>query len=287
MRIFQENLYYVTTGAESFFEIIAHRSNTGKINIGDNALDLLGVKGEERGFLARNLFSGGDSPIILLSDSGALIVNRQMLYSTGVCCIAKLDITPESVCLIFERELICKGIMSPKAKELAAQADPNSCNQAYLAVSKLGRMLSVFGERTGSLDLDMAQTALRICDGMGCDIQCGGEPMAWERFIADGMVYSNSIYALSVLLLSFLAKIISDDRILTLEQSRDSIRLSVNCECDTPEVRRVTDYILQVSREREIAASVNVFGGVALDICPFFVDIGLRGVKNPARLKEE
>ncbi len=288
MKVFNENLYFVTTGAECFCEIIAYRSNAGKFNLGDNALDLLGVHGEERGFLIRNLFSGGESPIIVLSESGALIFNRQMLYSTGVCCIVQLDFAPDIICLLFERELVRKAVMSPKAKALAAGADESGCNEAYLTVSKIERSLSVFIERGSDLaDCDMIRTASIICESMGCEIAAGGRPVAWEKFARGGMIYSGSIYALAVLLLAFLAKILSDDRTLNIEQRSDGVKLFARCEGDTSEVRKITDYIVLSGQERGIKLSVDTNDGVTLDICPFFADVGLMGVKNPAKLKQE
>ena len=287
MKVFNENLYFVTTGAENFFEIIAYRSNAGRFNIGDNALDLLGVGGEERGFLIRNLFIGGDSPIVVMSERGALIISRRMLYSTGICCVAQPDFAPDVICLLFEREMVGKAIISPAAKALAAEADENGCGEAYLGISRLERLLYFLGERGDLCECDMINTAAHICEGVGCDMVADGQPVEWQKFVRGGMIYSNSIYALSVLLFAFLAKIISDDRRLSVSQSADGVRLFINSEGDAPEVRTITDYILLVAAERGIDASVDTSCGIRLDICPFFVDIGLTGVKNPSRLEQE
>ena len=287
MKIFNENLYFITTGAENFCEIIAYRSNRGQLNIGDNALDLLGVNSEERRFLIRNLFLGGDDPIIIISDSGVLVFNRKMLYSTGICCIVQPENPAAAVCNAYNNGGFCRAIISPKAKAMANIADQNDSAQAYLDMSRIERMLSVFGDKECALAGDVERTATLVCDCIGCGIELLGEPMACGDFASRGMIYANSIYATTVLLMAFLAKIISDDRILILRQNPNGVSLCINTISSIADITRVTDYLLRVAQQRDIAACLDVSDGVSLDICPFFLDIGLTGVKNPTKLKQE
>ncbi len=286
MRIFNENLYFITTGAENFCEMIAYRSNRGQLNIGDNALDLLGVDSEERGFLIRNLFLGGDDPIIIASDSGALIFNRKMLYSTGICCVIQPEDPADAVCRAYTDGEFFRAIMSPKATAMASGADASKSAKAYLDMSRIERELSVLGDKQYT-DGDIERTAALVCDFMGCKTELLGEAMDCSCFAAQGMIYANSIYAVSVLLMAFLAKIISDDRTLILRQSKNSISLCINSSSDHADIMRVTDYIARIAQQRDIAVCLNNSGTLSLDICPFFMDIGLTGVKNPTRLKEE
>ncbi len=287
MKIFSENLYFITTEAEAFCEIIAYRSNSGQLNIGDNALNLLGVDSDERGFLIRNLFLGGDYPIIITSDNGVLVFNRKMLYSTGICCIVQPEHPAEAVCHAYASGAVCRAIMSPKATALADRADPNDSAKAYLDLSSVERMLSVFGDKELASDGDAERVATLVCDCIGCGIEVLGEPMASQSFASRGMIYSNSIYATTVLLMAFLAKIISDDRTLILHQTRNNVSLYINTKSSSADITRVTDYILRTAVQRDMAVCLNVGDGVSLDICPFFLDIGLTGVKNPTKLKQE
>ncbi len=286
MKIFNENLYFITTEAERFCEIIAYRSNRGQFNIGDNALDLLGVDSEERRFLIRNLFLGGEDPIIIISDSGALIFNRRMLYSTGICCIVQPENPAKAVCHAYLSGGICPAVMSPKAMAMADDSDNNDNTKAYLELSGIERMLSIFGDKQFAGG-DIERTATAVCDCIGCGIEIFGEPMACGSFEMRGMIYANSIYALSVLLMAFLAKIISDDRILILRQSKNRISLCISTNSSSADLTRVTDYILRLAEQRDVAVCLNASDGVSLDICPFFLDIGLTGVKNPITLKQE
>lgn len=286
MKIFKENLYFITTGAENFCEIIAYRSNKGQINIGENVLDLLGVDSEERGFLIRNLFLGGDDPIIITSDNGALIFNRQMLYSTGICCVVQPENPAEAVCCAYHNGHIGRAIMSPKAKCMAKAADENDVAKAYLDVSRIERTLEVFGDKQFA-DGDIERIATLVCDCIGCKIEGAGEPVAYHSFSSMGMIYANSIYATAVLLMAFLAKMISDDRILVLRQSQGNVSLCINGDLISADTTKVTEYVLYIAQQRDIAIRLNVESGISLDICPFFLDIGLTGVKNPAKLKQE
>lgn len=286
MRIFKENLYFITTETERFCEIIAYRSNVGKINIGDNALDLLGVDSEERGFLIRNLFLGGDDPIIIISDSGALIVNRKMLYSTGICCIACPELSTESVCYAYYSGGLGRAIMSPKAKAMTERASSVDSAKAYLELSGIERMLSIFGDKQFA-DGDIERTAMLVCDCIGCGIEFSGEKMACTGLLSQGMIYANSIYAISVLLMAFLAKIISDDRVLVLRQSQSTVSISTKGESSYEDTAKIIDYILRIAQQRDLAVCANVNGGVLIDMCPFFLDVGLTGVKNPIKLIEE
>ncbi len=287
MKIFNENLYFITTAAESFCEIIAYRSNKGQVNIGDNALDLLGVDSEERGFLIRNLFLGGDDPIIITSDSGALIFNRKMLYSTGVCCIVQPENRAEAVCRAYMDGGICHAVMSPKAIAMADKADQNDSAKAYLDMSRIQRMLSVFGDKEVVSEGDIERTAALVCDCIGCRVELLGEPIDCGSFTTQGMIYANSIYAMSVLLMAFLAKIISDDRTLILRQGKNRVSLCINVNSDSADVTRITDFVQRVAEQRDMAVCLNCSDGISLDICPFFLDIGLTGVKNPITLKQE
>ena len=287
MKTFNENLYFITTGAEEFCEIIAYRSNRGQINIGDNALDLLGVDANERSFLIRNLFVGGDEPIIILSDSGALAVNRKMLYSTGICCIIQPQDPAEAVCYTYMNSGICRAIMSAKAKAMAGAAEQNDCAKAYLDISRMERMMSVFGEVEAVTDGDIERTANLVCDCIGCGIEISGGSMATKPFAMRGMIYSGSVYATAVLLMSFLAKIISDGRTLELRQGKDHVSLCINGDISSFDITKVTDYILHIAAQRELYARVNIESGISLEICPFFIDIGLAGVKNPTKLYKE
>ena len=286
MRIFNENLYFITTGAESFCEIIAHRSNTGKINIGDNALDLLGVDSEERGFLIRNLFLGGDDPIIIISDSGALIFNRKMLYSTGICCIVQPENPAEAVCHAYLDGAVCRAVMSPKSTAMADRADHNDSAKVYLQLSRVERELSVFGDKEFAHG-DIERTATLVCDCIGCRLELSGEPVSCGSFASRGMIYAGSIYATTVLLMAFLAKIISDDRILMLRQSQDSVKLCIDGNSSSECATKLTDYIMHIAGQRDLAVYFNIDDRVSLDICPFFLDIGLTGVKTPIKLIEE
>ncbi len=287
MKIFNENLYFITTAAESFCEVIAYRSRRGQLNLGDNALDLLGVHSEERGFLIRNLFLGGDNPIIITSDSGVLVFNRKMLYSTGICCIVQPENPAAAVCNAYNNGGFCRAIISPKAKAMADIADQKDSAQAYLDMSRIERMLSVFGDKECALAGDVERTATLVCDCIGCGIELLGEPMDCGSFASRGMIYANSIYATTVLLMAFLAKIISDGRILVLRQGHDSISLCINGDLSSVDTIRVTDYILHIAHQRDLEVNLNLTDGVLLDICPFFLDIGLTGVKNPTKLKQE
>ena len=287
MKIFSENLYFITTEAEAFCEIIAYRSKSGQLNIGDNALDLLGVDGEERGFLIRNLFLGGDNPIIITSDSGALVFNRKMLYSTGICCIVQPENPADAVCQVYLDGGICHAVMSPKAKAMAESADARDSAKAYLDISRIERMLSVFGDRESVLEGDVERTATLVCECIGCPIELSGQVMDCHSFAQRGMIYAGSIYAISVLLMAFLAKIISDGRTLILQQNKDSVRFCIKTGSSFVDTGRLTDYILRVARQRDMEACLNISEDISLDICPFFLDVGLTGVKNPARLKGE
>ncbi len=286
MKIFNENIYFITTEAEAFCEIIAYRSNRGQLNIGDNALNLLGVDSEERRFLIRNLFMGGDDPIIITSDSGVLIVNRKMLYSTGICCVIQLENPAEAVCHAYLDGGICHAVMSPKAKALADGADARDSAKAYLDISRIERMLSVFGDKQ-FVDGDIERTATLVCDCIGCRIETSGEPMVCSSFAAQGMIYANSIYAISVLLMAFLAKIISDDRVLVLRKSQSGVSICASGESSYEGTAKIIDYILHIAQQRDLAVCANVNSGVFIDMCPFFLDVGLTGVKNPIKFIEE
>ena len=290
MRIFHENLYFATMVAEGLGKLIAYRSNRGKFNIGDSVFDLLCISAAETSYLLKELFSGGEVPIIITAGDRAVIVDRHLLYSVGVCCFVVPDFPADIVCSMLSGEEFGACLMSPLATELAINA--SACGdelfaQAYISLSGYKNGLSVFSDRAETRNcLDVAR---RICEEMGCSlVQTNGASFS-DFELPEGVIYSNSLYSLSVLTAAFVSKIISDERSVCIDlTSGGHVSISVDCNGLPNDIRGVLDYLCAVARDKDAQISFDTSdSGLTLNVCPFYVDVGLMGVKNPQELRRD
>ena len=289
MKIFRENLYLATMTSPRQGRLIAYRANHGKLNIGDNIFDLLCIPASEEAYLLKRLFSGGEVPIIITSEECAVIVDRRMLYSTGVCCFVVPDLERDIVCSVLYREGFGGCDMSPSAIDAATGAsiqDEQALAQAYVTLSKYTGFFSCLSDRASPRDF--ISVASRICDEIGCELVIGKSVYNTRLDERKGMVYGNSLYAFAVLIAAFVSKIISDERAVYVDaEDGEHIRISVGCENLPRDIRDTADYICAVARDRDAEATVSIADGMlSLNICPFYADIGLMGVKATPELKE-
>ena len=118
MKEFHENLYFVAMEPERFGEILFFRTNAKSHMVGDNLFDFVGMDIAERMFVLKNLTSGVEAPLIALSGKRVFIVNRNMFYSTGICCFAEPDCDAQMLCSMFESGMFGECIMSDRARSL-------------------------------------------------------------------------------------------------------------------------------------------------------------------------
>lgn len=289
MKIFRENLYLATMTAPRQGRLIAYRANHGKLNIGDNIFDLLCIPASEEAYLLKRLFSGGEVPIIITSEKKVVIVDRHLLYSTGVCCFVVPDVERDIVCSVLYREGFWGCDMSPSAIDAATGAsiqDERVLAQAYVTLSKYTGFFSRLSDRVSPRDFP--SVASHLCGEMGCALVIGKSVYNTHVGEREGVIYSNSLYALAVLIAAFVSKIISEERAVYIDaEDGEHIRISVGCENLPRDIRDTADYICAVARDKDAEVTFSTANGMlSLNICPFYADIGLMGVKATPELKE-
>ncbi|MBE6547864.1 MAG: hypothetical protein E7667_03165 [Ruminococcaceae bacterium] len=284
MKEFHENLYFAAMDAERFGEVLLFRTNAGNPCVGENLFDLIGIDGSERLFVLKNLSSGGEAPLIILSDSHVVAVYRNMFYSMGICCFAEFDCDREMLCSMLGCGMLGECIMSDKALAICrdiSDFDETARAGAYFSVMLLNRKLSFFGDM---LEPDrMADVASAICSDMECETY-GDALYAPLDFSQRGMIFSNAVYAVAVLSMCFVSKIISTDRKLkfTLRQGGYFIGISAMCEAFSAEAQKVIDNLVAFALRKGVYINISQNGDqICTEISPFYEDIGLRGVKNP------